>query len=180
MPYLVSPCYQKLRTLLATKRLLVDKCYRGIHQRKRKQRQKNQQRCKKYFLKHFFKQVNRKLTYQNPLRYRKSINNQLCGIKHAINVVVKLVIILSNKTFFLPRVSAKKPHRYELDTTPKKLIADRRDFWSSVKSKSHWAAGIMNIMPIVSMITTIKHKPAEKRTAILKNPYPEKKNRRIN
>lgn len=109
------------------------------------------------------------------MRYRININTQGLGIKLEIIVVEKLISMLVNKTCFRPRVSATKPHRCELLTTPKKLIADRIDFSGNVRLRSHWAAGIINIIPMVSMITTIKHKPQDKSRNRLNQPYPKKK-----
>lgn len=83
------------------------------------------------------------------------------------------MLMLSSKTILLPLVSAMKPQKWELETTPRKLIADNTPFSVKDNWRSHCAAGMMNIIPMVSVITLIKHPPAARRRNKLNGPNPK-------
>lgn len=65
-----------------------------------------------------------------------------------------------------------KPHKCDVVNTPRYVIEDSSPFWNKFKFKSHFAAGIINIMPIVSIIMHIRAPPAASKTNKLKAPNP--------
>lgn len=80
-------------------------------------------------------------------------------------------------TFLLPRVSAIKPHKCDVVKTPRTVMEDSNPFWNKFKPKSHLAAGIINIISIVSIITHIKDPPAASKTYKLNKPKPKNNNK---
>lgn len=80
--------------------------------------------------------------------------------KLQISVMMALPSKLTNKTPLRPRVSAIKPQMCDVATVPMNATDDRMPFSLKLKFRSHWAAGIMNIMLVVSIMTDIKHNPA--------------------
>lgn len=76
----------------------------------------------------------------------------------------KLVQRLIRRTLRLPLVSAMKPHKWQDVKTPRKLMEESRPFWGSVNWRSHWAAGMMNIISIVSIMTHIRQPPVASST----------------
>lgn len=58
-----------------------------------------------------------------------------------------------------PFVSAKKPHKCDVQIMPKKLAAPRMPFSLVVKFKSHCETGKTKVMPTVSKIKAAIIKP---------------------
>lgn len=107
------------------------------------------------------------------MKYLESINDHAVGAILESKLVTNPAAMLISKTFLLPFVSAKNPHKCELDTTPRKLIDANNPLVVKSKFKSHTADGIINIMPIVSIVTHIKQPPPMRKTKILNFPKPK-------
>lgn len=76
-----------------------------------------------------------------------------------MKVSAKVMNNVGSITFFLPCVSAKKPHKCELNIIPTNAMADKIPLSFVDKTKSHSATGRIKLMLKVSNKTVLKIDP---------------------
>lgn len=93
-------------------------------------------------------------TYKKPLRKRNITIDQKLGAKLESIVTVNVANSVGLITLRRPFVSAKNPHKCELEIMPRKLIALSTPLSTFVRCRSHCAMGNMKPMEDVSSNTT--------------------------
>lgn len=100
---------------------------------------------------HFEFTQNPLVTYNAPARKRRMIIEIVFTAKADENEKMNAPVAAKRRTFCLPQVSARKPHKWLVNTMPRYDIAERNPCSPIVNFKSHFAYGKIELILIFSM-----------------------------